>query len=86
MGTAFVEAVKAPPVPGMQKLSRRVRKQFRDRRVAAPMKEKVKKPAGLKTRHNGEFGKGWQSPKVFWALVLRRIKIGSHCKAKERMN
>jgi hypothetical protein len=26
-------------------------------------------PAGLKTRHVGEFGKGWQRPKVCWALV-----------------
>jgi hypothetical protein len=36
-------------VPGVQKPSRRVGKQFRDRLVAAP-EEKVKKPAGLKTR------------------------------------
>jgi hypothetical protein len=85
-GTAFVEVVKAPSVPGMQKAPCQVQKRFRDRRVVAPMKEKVKKPAGLKTRHNGEFGKGWQSPKVYWALVPRRIKIGSHCKAKEWMN
>jgi hypothetical protein len=54
--------------------------------VVVPKKEKVKKPSGLKTRHVGEFGKGWQSPKVCWALVPRRIKIGSHCKAKEWMN
>jgi hypothetical protein len=38
------------------------------------------------TRHVGKFGKGWQSPKVCWALVPRRIKIGSHCKSKEWMN
>ncbi len=50
------------------------------------MKEKEKKPAGLKTRHNGEFGKGWQSSKVCWALIPRRKKIGSNCKAKEWMN
>jgi hypothetical protein len=54
--------------------------------MAVPMKEKVKKPAGLKTRHNGEFGKGWQSSKVCWALIPRRKKIGSNCKAKEWMN
>jgi hypothetical protein len=49
-GTASVEAVKAPPVPGVQKPPRRVGKRFRDRRVAAPMKRKVKRPAGLRTR------------------------------------
>jgi hypothetical protein len=48
--TASVEAVKAPPVPGVQKPTRRVGKQFRDRRVAVPMKMKEKRPAGLKTR------------------------------------
>jgi hypothetical protein len=50
MGTAFVEAMKAPPVQGVQKHPHCVRKRFRDRCVAAPMKEKAKKPAGLKTR------------------------------------
>jgi hypothetical protein len=75
MGTAFEEAVMAPPVPGVQKPPHRVRKRFQDRRVVASMKEKVKKPAGLKTRHVGKFGKGWQSPKVCWALVPRRIKL-----------
>jgi hypothetical protein len=34
----------------MQKPPRRVGKRFLDRLVAAPMKEKVKKPMGLKTR------------------------------------
>jgi hypothetical protein len=82
----FVEAVKVPPVLGVQKSPCQVGKRFRNCRVAALMKEKVKKPAGLKTRHVGEFGKGWQSPKVCWALVLRRIKIGSHCKTKEWTN
>jgi hypothetical protein len=48
-GTASVEAVKAPPVPGVQKPPRRVGKRFRDRHVAAPEK-KVKRLAGLKTR------------------------------------
>jgi hypothetical protein len=46
-GTASVEAVKAQPVPGVQKSPQRVGKLFRDRLVAAPEK-KVKKPAGLK--------------------------------------
>jgi hypothetical protein len=86
MGTAFVEAVKAPPILGVQKPPRRVQKRFQDHRVAMLKKEKVKKPSGLKTSHVGEFRKGWQSPKVCWALVPRRIKIGSHCKAKEWMN
>jgi hypothetical protein len=49
-GTAFVEAVKAPLVPGVQKPPRRVGKRFRDCRVAAPEKRKVKKPVGLKMR------------------------------------
>ncbi len=49
-GTASVEAVKALPVPGMQKPPRWVRKRFRDRRMAAPEKKKVNKPAGLETR------------------------------------
>jgi hypothetical protein len=48
--TAPVEAVKALPVPGVQKPPRQVGKRFRDRRVAAPEKRKVKRPAGLKTR------------------------------------
>ncbi len=39
--TASVEAVKAPPVPGVQKPPRRVGKRFRDHRVAALMKMKV---------------------------------------------
>jgi hypothetical protein len=50
MGTLSVEAVNAPPVPGMQKPPRRVGKRFRDCFVAALEKAKVKKPAGLKTR------------------------------------
>ncbi len=50
-GTMFVEAVKVPPVLDVQKPPRRVGKRFQDRRVAASMKEKAKKPAGLKTRH-----------------------------------
>jgi hypothetical protein len=54
----FVEAVKVPPVLGVQKSPCQVGKRFWNRREAAPMKEKVKKPAGLKTRHVGEFGKG----------------------------
>ncbi len=37
-------------------------------------------------RHVCKFGKGWQSPKVWWALVPRKIKIGSHCRANERTN
>ncbi len=49
-GTASVEAVKAPLVPGVQKPPRRVGKRFQDRHVAAPEKRKVKKPVGLKTR------------------------------------
>jgi hypothetical protein len=49
-GTASVEAVKAPPVPGVQKPPHRIGKRFQDRCVAAPEKRKVKKPAGLKTR------------------------------------
>jgi hypothetical protein len=44
MGTASVEAVKPPPVPGVQKPPRQVGKRFRDRRVVAPKKRKVQKP------------------------------------------
>ncbi len=54
MGTVFVEAVKAPLVPGVQKPPHRVGKRFQHRPVAVPMKEKAKKPAGLKTRHVGD--------------------------------
>jgi hypothetical protein len=46
----FLEAVKAPPVSGVQKPPRWVGKWFQDRHVAALMKEKAKKPAGLKMR------------------------------------
>ncbi len=49
-GTVSVEAVKAPPVQGMQKPPSRVRKRVQDRLLVAPGKKKVKKPAGLKTR------------------------------------
>jgi hypothetical protein len=49
-GTASVEAVKALPVPGVQKPPCRVGKRFRDCFVVAPEKKKVKKPAGLKMR------------------------------------
>ncbi len=48
-GTASVAPVMAPPVPCMQKPPRQVGIRFQDRLVAAP-EEKVKKPAGLKTR------------------------------------
>jgi hypothetical protein len=48
-GTASVAPVMARPVPGMQKPPRQVGIRFQDRLVAAP-EEKVKKPAGLKTR------------------------------------
>ncbi len=46
-GTASVEAVKAPPVPGMQKPPARVGKRFQDHFVEAPRK-KAKKPAVCK--------------------------------------
>jgi hypothetical protein len=49
MGTASVEAVKVPPVQGVQKPPRWVGKRFQDHFVAAPEK-KAKKPAGLKMR------------------------------------
>jgi hypothetical protein len=49
MGTTSVEAVKAPPVPGVQKPPRRVGKRFQDCFLAVPEK-KVKKLVGLKTR------------------------------------
>jgi hypothetical protein len=39
-GTASVEAVKAPLVPGVQKPPRRVGKRFRDHFVAVPEKRK----------------------------------------------
>ncbi len=48
-GTAAVEVMKAPPVPGVQKPPRWVGKQFWDRLKVAP-KKKVKIPLGLKTR------------------------------------
>jgi hypothetical protein len=50
MGTVFVEAVNVPSVPDVQKPPRQVGKRFQDRHVAASMKEKAKKPAGLKTK------------------------------------
>ncbi len=49
-GAASKEAMKALPVPGMQKPPRWVGKRFRNRHVVAPIKRKVKKPAGLKSR------------------------------------
>ncbi len=49
IGTASVEAVKAPAVKGVQKPPRQAGKRFRDRRVAVLQKKKVKIPAGLKT-------------------------------------
>ncbi len=49
-GTTSVEAVKVPPVLGVQKPPRWVGKRFQDRRVVAPEKRRVKKAAGLKTR------------------------------------
>jgi hypothetical protein len=49
MGTASVEIVKAPPVPGVQKPPCQVGTRFRDCLVAA-LGKKVKKAAGLKTR------------------------------------
>ncbi len=49
-GTASVAPVMAPPVPGVQKPPPRVGKWFRDHLVAAPEKEKVKRPAGLRKR------------------------------------
>ncbi len=49
-GTASVEAVKAPPVPGVQKPPRWVGKWFWDRHVAAPKEKKVKRLAGLRMR------------------------------------
>ncbi len=49
-GIASVAPVMALLVPGVQKPPRQVGKRFRNRLVAAPMKEKVKRPAGLKTR------------------------------------
>jgi hypothetical protein len=45
-----------------------------------------KETSGSENKTYGEFGKGWQSLKVSWALIPRRIKIGSHCKAKEWTN
>jgi hypothetical protein len=45
-----MEAVKAPPVPGVQKPPRRVGKRFRDCHVVAPEKKKVKRLAGLRMR------------------------------------
>ncbi len=59
-GTASVAPVMAPPVPGVQKPPCRVGKRFQDRLVAAPEKEKLKRPAGLITRP------GW----------LRRDRLG----------
>jgi hypothetical protein len=41
-GTSSVEAVKAPPVLGVQKPPRRVAKRFRERLVVVPEKRKVK--------------------------------------------
>jgi hypothetical protein len=49
-GTTSVEAVEAPPVPGVQKPPRQVGKRFPDRLMAAPEKKKVKRLAGLRTR------------------------------------
>jgi hypothetical protein len=49
-GMAAVETGMAPLVQGVQKTSPRLEKRFLDCRLVAPGKEKVKKPAGLKTR------------------------------------
>ncbi len=48
--TSSVAPVMALLVPGLQKPPRQVGKQFRNRLVAAPGKEKVKRPGGLRTR------------------------------------
>jgi hypothetical protein len=48
-GTASVELMMTPPVPGMQKHPRRVGNWFRDRLEVTPERN-LKIPAGLKTR------------------------------------
>jgi hypothetical protein len=48
MGTASVDPVMAPPVPGVQKLPRQVGKRFWG--LAAAPEGKVKIPVDLKTR------------------------------------
>jgi hypothetical protein len=79
-GTASVEAVKAPSVPGVQKPHRWVGKRFQDRRVAARQKKKVKIPAGLITRL------AWLRQKTAWvrarwsAAATRAARCGVRCR------
>jgi hypothetical protein len=79
-GTTSVEAVKALPVPGMQKPPSWVGKQFRDHCVAAPQKRKVKIPAGLKTRpawlRQDRLARAWRS-----AAATRAARHGVRCRA-----
>jgi hypothetical protein len=78
-GIAYVEAVKAPPVLGVQKPPRRVGKRFWDRLVAAPGK-KMKKPVGLKTRsawlRGGRLGADRRS-----AAAMQAAKLGVRSRA-----
>jgi hypothetical protein len=50
VGTAAVGTGMVPPVQIVKKTGPRLEKRFLDRRLAAPEKEKVKKPVGLKMR------------------------------------
>jgi hypothetical protein len=79
MGTVFVETVKAPLAPAVQKPPRRVGQWFWDRLKAAPM-EKVEKPAVLRTRPAGlqqdRLGRARQS-----AMVMQADRLGVHSRA-----
>jgi hypothetical protein len=83
-GTASVETVKAPPVPGVQKPPCRVGKRFRDRLVALPEKcEETSRPenetrlvaAGLPGREPGGLPQRRELPGLASAAVqaLRRL-------------
>jgi hypothetical protein len=79
-GTASVEAVKAPPVPGVQKSPHRVGKQFRGRLVMAPKKKKVKKPAGLKRDLLGCGRTAWARARQS-AAAAQAARHGVRCRA-----
>ncbi len=78
--TASLEAVKVPPVPGVQKPPHWVGKRFRVCLMAAPGKKKVKKPGGLKTRPIGCGRTAWAQTRQS-AAAWRAARRGVCCRA-----
>ncbi len=74
-----MEAVKAPPVPGMQKPSARVGKRFQDHFVEAPRK-KAKKPAVCKRDPLG-CGRTARVRTRLTAAATRAARRGICCRA-----